>query len=158
MAVVRGQTIVLPEVVGRAVELIGAGLGDDVDEPAARTAEFGVSPIGDYHEVLHRVEVESERRPLATPLFAEERVVEVGAVHRDVVVNPSLSANADLVAVRALHDGHVGRERREVEDVATVVRQTLDHFGAEPRLLPPTGLRPPSARRRRQCSCRSLTA
>ena len=129
---VGGEGVVLAEVVRRAVELVGPRLGDDVEEAAARPAELRVGAIGDHHEVLHRVEVEGERRALAAPLLAEERVVEVGAVHRDVVVDAALAADADLVAVGPLHDGDVGRQRGEVEDVAAVVGQPLHRLHAQP--------------------------
>ena len=129
---VRGEAVVLAEVVGRAVKLVGAGLGDDVDEAAARPSEFRVGAVRHDDEVLHRVEIEREGRPLAAALLAEEGVVEVGAVHRDVVVDAALAAHADLVAVGALHDGHVRRESGVVEDVASVVRQSLDRLHAQP--------------------------
>ena len=126
------EGVVLAEVVRRAAQPVGARLGDDVEEPAARPAELGVRAVGDDDEVLDRVEVERERRALAAALLAEEGIVEVGAVHRDVVVDAALAADADLVAVGALHDRHVRRERREVEDVAPVVRQSLHGLDAEP--------------------------
>src|SRR4051794_18883168 len=58
VAEVVGELIVLAEVVPGAVELIGAGLGDDVDEAATRTAELGVGAVGDHYKVLHRVQIE----------------------------------------------------------------------------------------------------
>jgi len=40
----------------------------------------------------------------------KERIIEVGAVHRDVVVDAPLATDADLVAVRPLHNRHVGSD------------------------------------------------
>ena len=74
-------------------------------KPPLRAAELGVGALGHHHDLLDRVEVEGEGRPLAAALLAEERVVEVGAVHRDVVVDALLAVDRELVAVGALHDG-----------------------------------------------------
>src|SRR5947208_7553254 len=82
-----GDRIRLAEVVQRAAQLIGPRLRDYVDEPAGRAAELCVGAARQHHDLLHGVEIEGERRPLAAALLAEERIVEVGAVDRDVVVN-----------------------------------------------------------------------
>ena len=118
----------LPEVVQRATHLVGTGLGDHVHESAGRTPELGVGPARDHDELLHRVEVERKRRSLPAALLAEERVVEVRPVHRHVVVDAALARHGELIAIRALHDRHVGREQREVDEVAPVVRQAPDHL------------------------------
>ena len=133
VGVVGRERVVLAEVVRRAVIFIGARLGDHVEEAAAGAAELGIGAVGHHDEVLHCVQVEGEGRALAAALLAEERVVEVGAVDRHVVVNALLAADADLVAVRALHDGHVRGQRREIEDVAAVVGQAFHRLRAEPR-------------------------
>jgi hypothetical protein len=85
------------------------------------------------HELLDGVEVEGEGRPLPAALLAEEGIVEVGPVHRHVVVNAALATNRELVAIGALHDGDVGCEQREIEEVAPVVRQPRDHLAGELR-------------------------
>ncbi len=105
------------------MHVVGAGLGDDVDEAAVERPNSALAPVGHHHDLLHRVQVEGEGRPLAAALLAEERVVEVGAVHRDVVVDALLAVDRELVAVRALHDADARRELGEVEEVAAVVGQ-----------------------------------
>src|SRR3954452_6513848 len=121
VGVIGGESVVLAEVVSRAVKLVGARLGDDVDEAAAGPPELRVGAVRDHHEVLNRVQVEGEGRPLAAPLLTEEWIVEVGSVDRDVVVDSSLAPDAELVAVRTLHGGNVWRQGGEVEDVAAIV-------------------------------------
>ena len=128
---VRRQRSVLSEVVQRAVHVVRAALRDDVHESAARSSELGVRSLRDDDHLAHGVEIERERRPLATALLAEERIVEIGAIDRDVVVNAALSADAEHVAVGALSDRDVRSEEREVEIVAAVVRKRAHDFGGE---------------------------
>src|SRR5206468_4049281 len=127
-----GDSVELPEVVERAVEQVGAGLGDHVHESRAGAAELGRRSAGGDHDLLHRIEVEREGRPLAAALLAEEGVVEVGAVHRHVVVDPLLPRDRQLVAVGPLHDRYVGREQGQIEKVAAVVRETGDRLVGQP--------------------------
>ncbi len=119
-----GQPVVLAEIVQRAAQLVGAGLGDHVHEARAGTAELGAGAARGHDDFLHRIQIERERRPLAAALLAEERIVEVGAVHRHVVLDAALTRHRQLVAVRALHDRHVGREQGEVQEIAAVVGET----------------------------------
>ena len=49
---------------------------------------------------------------LPAHLLAEESVVEVAAVHADVVEHASLAGERDLIAVGALDDAHAGRQHR----------------------------------------------
>ena len=69
--------------------------------------ELRVGAVGHHHEILYRIEVERERRPLAAPLLAEERVVEVGPVYRHVVVDRA-ATDAELVAIGSLDRRHIG--------------------------------------------------
>ena len=123
----------LAEIVERSFEIVRPGLGDHVHKTAGRAPELGVGATRDHHQLLHGIEVEGKRRPLAAALLAKERIVEIGAVHRHVVVNTALTRHRQLVAVRALHDRHVGREQREVEIVAPVVRQARHHLRRQRR-------------------------
>ena len=132
---VGGEGVVLAEIVQRSAQLVRARLRDHVDEPARGASELGVRAARDHHHLLHRVEVEGERRPLAAALLAEERVVEVGAVHRDVVVNTALSRDSELVPIGALHDGDVGRQQGEVEVVAAVVGQARHRWRRQARRI-----------------------
>ncbi len=122
------ERAVLSIIVHRAVQLIRARLRHHVHEAAGGTAELGVGARRRHHDLLHGVEVECEGRTLATALLAEERIIEVGAVDRDVVVNSLLPTDRQLVAVRTLDDRHVGREQRQVQVVAPVVGQPRDRF------------------------------
>ena len=130
------ERVVLAEVVQRPVQLVGAALGDDVDESAARAAELGVGALRDHDHLAHGVEIERERRALSAALLAEERIVEVGAIDGDVVVDAALSADAEHITVGTLRDRDVRRERREVEIVAPVVGKPAHDFrraAASPR-------------------------
>jgi len=103
------EPVVLTEVMNRALDLVRARLGDHVHEARARSAELGRRSARRDDDLLNGVQVEGEGRPLPTALLAEERVVEVRSIDRDVVVDSTLSR-------------HVGREEREIEEIAPVVR------------------------------------
>ena len=94
--------------------------------PADERPNSAFAPSDDDHDLLDRVEVEREGGPLAAALLAEERVVEVGAVDGDVVLDALLAVDRKLVAVGTLHDRDARRQLREVEEVAAVVREALD--------------------------------
>jgi hypothetical protein len=47
-------------------------------------------------------------------------------------VDPALARDGKLVAVRALHDTHVGCQQREVQEVPAVVRQVRDRRFGKP--------------------------
>src|SRR5207245_8885540 len=102
---VGGEPVVLPEVVLGTLLLCRARLGYHVHEPARRAPELGRSPARGDYDLLHRIEVERERRPLAAALLAEERIVEVRPVHRDVVVDAALAGDRQLVAIWPLQIG-----------------------------------------------------
>lgn len=70
---------------------------------------------------------------MAATLFAEERVVVVGAVDGDVVGDALLTGHGEHIAVRTLRHGDAGREEREGEEVAAVVRQGRNDGLAEAR-------------------------
>ena len=127
-----GEGVELAEVVQRAVHLVGAGLGDHVHETGRRTPELGVRAVTHDDDFPHGVEVEGERRSLAAALLSEERVVEVRPVDGDVVVNAPLPRDRQLVAVRPLHDRHIGREQRQVEVVAPIVGKAFHRLHREP--------------------------
>ena len=141
-AVVAGrarQGRALAEEVQGAAQLVAARLGDDVDEAAAGTAELGVGPLGHHDHLLHGVEIEGEGRALAAALLAEEGVVEIRAVHGDVVVDPPLPGDAQLVAVRSLDDGGARRQQGQVEEVAAVVGQVPHRLLGQARGRPAPG-------------------
>src|SRR6202022_1247916 len=72
----RGQSLVLVIQVRGSMEIVRAGLGDDVDEPGSRAPELGVGAVGHDDHLLNRVQVECERGTLASALLAEEGIVE----------------------------------------------------------------------------------
>ena len=74
-----------------AVRLVGARLGDDVDDAAGGAPELGVGAAGDDLEFLHRVERDVDGGALAAHLLAEEAVVVVAAVQADVVEDAALA-------------------------------------------------------------------
>ncbi len=125
--------IELAEVVQRAPSLVRTGLRDHVHEAAGGAPELGVGSSRDDHQLLHRIEVEREGRPLPPTLLTEERVVEVRAVDRDVVVNPPLPRDGQLVAIRALDDRDVRREQGEIDEITSVIREARDGLGGQRR-------------------------
>ena len=127
-----GDLVPLPEVVGRPGRFVRPRLGDDVDEAAGRSAELGRRALVHHHDLLDRVLVEGERGPLAAPLLAEERVVEVGPVDDDVVEDAALAGDVEDVAVRSLRDRRPRRQQREVEVVAAVAGQPVHHLLGHP--------------------------
>ena len=122
------ERAVLAVVVHRAAHGVGAALGDHVHESAGRAPELGAGARVGHHQLLHGVEIERERRPLASALLAEERIVEIRTIDADVVVGATLARDADHVAIRSLRAGHVRRQQRQREEIAPVVRQPLHHF------------------------------
>ena len=122
------QRVILERHVRGAVVIVRPRLRDDVDKAGHGAAELGIRSVGDDDHLLHGVEIEGERRPLPAALLAEERIVEVRAIDRDVVRDALLAVDRQLVAVGALHDGDPGRELGELEEVAPVVRQPFHRF------------------------------
>src|SRR4029450_8275662 len=99
-------------------EFFRARFGDDVDGATAAPAEFRARAGGDDLELLDGLHRDVNGRALAAGLFAEEPVVGVAAVEADVVEDPALPVEIDLVAVRPLRDTHAGSEGQEVFEFA----------------------------------------
>ena len=126
-----GDGVPLAEVVRGTREIVRARLRDHVHETAGGAPELGGRPLVHDDELFDRVLIERECRTLAAPLFAEERVVEVGAVHGNIVEDPPLATDVEHLAIRALRDGNAGREERVVEKVAPIVREVVDNVLGE---------------------------
>ena len=122
----RRQAVALEIRVRGAVDVVGPGLGDDVDEAAAAASELGRSALGHHDDLLDRIQVEGEGGPLAAALLTEEGVVEVRAVDGDVVGDALLAVDRELVAVGALNDADPWSELGEIEEVPPVVGQPPD--------------------------------
>ena len=120
-----GERVVLAEEMRRSAQFVGARLGDDVDESAAGAPEFRVCSLGNHNDFRDGVQIEGEGGALTPALLAEEWVVEIGAVYRDIVVDAALSGNGQFVSVRSLHDAHAGSQERKVQKIAPVVGQVL---------------------------------
>jgi hypothetical protein len=97
-----------------AMEIVGPGFGDDVDDTASATSEFGVGPARGDLEFLHGFQSDVNGRALAAHLFAKETVVVVPAVEADVVEDAALSVDIDFVAVRTLRNADAGSQSEQV--------------------------------------------
>ena len=117
------QAVVLADQVRGPFRFVRPRLGDDVHEAGLRAAELCVGAVGHHHHLFDRIEIEGEGGPLSAALLAEEGVVEVGAIDGDVVGNSLLAVDRELIAVRALDDGHSRSELGQLQEVAAVVRQ-----------------------------------
>ena len=115
---VRGQSLKALVLEQAAMKGIGPGLGDDVDHTAAGASELGVRAARDDLELLDRFERDVDRRALTAGLLAEEAVVVVAPVERDVVEDPALPVDVDLIAVGPLRDADTRRERQQVFKLA----------------------------------------
>src|SRR5437660_8955703 len=129
------QAPVAKEFKGRAVEIVGAGLGDDVDHGTARAAECGGIGVGIDLEFLHRVFAElvgSAARSRAADGLSEEGVVVVRAINNEGIESAALSGKADVAAAHV--EGDAWSEQREIDEVAAVCGEVLNgdiiHGGA----------------------------
>ena len=91
-----------------------------LERPNSALAPWGMTTIS-----ATAFKIKGEGRTLSAALFAEEGVVEIRAIYRDVVVYAALTGNGQFIAVRALHDAHARSQQREVEKIAPVVGQVL---------------------------------
>ena len=128
-----GQGVVFAKKMHRAVELVGARFGDDIDKAPAGASKFGIGSLGHDHHFRYCVQIKGEGWALSTALFAEERVVEICAIYRDIVVYAALTGNGQFIAVRSLHDAHTRGQQREIEKIAPVVGQVLHGFFGQAR-------------------------
>ena len=129
--VLRRNLVPLAEVVAGAGEIVGARFGDDVDETTGRPAELRGGSLVHDDQLPDGVLVEGERGTLSAALFPEEGVVEVGAVHDEVVEDAALSVDVQFVAVRPLGDGRPRGEQRQIHEVAAVARHRIHDVFAE---------------------------
>lgn len=108
------------------MQVVRARLRDDVDEAGGGATELRIRAVGHHDDLLDRIQVEGERWPLAPSILAEEGIVEVGAVHRDVVLDSLLAVHNQLFAIGALNGRHTRRELREIQEIVLEVGQVVD--------------------------------
>ena len=106
-----------------AMNVVGSGTSDDIDEATTASPKLGGSVGRDDLKLFDGIETNGEGGALATTLFAEEGIVVVGTVDGDVVVDPFIAVNGDLVPIGTLHDSDTGRKRDKAEEIAAVVGQ-----------------------------------
>ena len=126
MALFALSACVAVELEGRSAQVVGAGLGDDVDHGAAGAAVLGGERVRVDLEFLHRVLAELVRGTSgagAADGLAEERVVVVRPVDDQAVERAALTGEADIAGADVARDA--GREQREVDEVAAIDGQVL---------------------------------
>src|SRR5215472_15974229 len=96
------------------MQVIGAGLGDDVYNAAGSAAEFGSGAAGHHLKFLNCIQGNVDGCTLTACLFSEEAVVVITTVEADVVEDAALAGKTDFVAVRALNDGHTRSQGKQV--------------------------------------------
>src|SRR5207253_3101254 len=85
-----------------------------INDPCCRPAKFGSGSGRNNLKLFHSVQRDIDRGALAAKLFAEETIVVIAAVKADVVENPALTGEVNLVAVRTLDDAYARRQRQQV--------------------------------------------
>ena len=126
---VGGAERTVAEVVERgAVQVIGAGFGDDVDDGAAGASLLGAVGIGGDAELLHDFGGELVGSAIASASLGEEGVVVVAAIDQEAVLESANAAEGKIAigggsqAARIL--GDAGGEQREVGEAAAVQRES----------------------------------
>src|SRR6266849_184024 len=124
---------------GAAVNVVGARLGDDVDDPACGAAEFGIGAAGHHLEFSDCFEGDVDSSALAAHLLAEEAIVVITAIEADVVEDAALAIDVDFIAVRTLGNADAGGQGEQVFKFTTqngrlgdgglIERRRTDRFG-----------------------------
>ena len=120
----RTEGTVAEMVEGRSVQVIGAGLGDNVDDGAAGAALFGAVGRGGDAEFLHNFGGDFVGSAIASTRLGKEGVVEVAAVDQEAVLESPNAADREIAvgggiqAARVLRDA--GREQGKIGETAAV--------------------------------------
>ena len=116
--------------VERAVEIVGAALGDESDLSAGGTAAIGVVVGGGDAKFLHGVEGDGEH---GSEGVAAGLVIDVDAIESDVALVAARAVDRAAAAIEVLVDvgavagvGDAGLKREEIRDVAGFDGQLLD--------------------------------
>src|SRR4249919_92749 len=86
----RSEVFVPVHVEAFAMPVIGARLGNSVDETGVGAAYFGVQPAANDLKFPHGSQREEKYRVIAAALVALQRIVEVGAIERDIGIDGPL--------------------------------------------------------------------
>src|SRR5258708_3428816 len=97
-----------------AMHVVRARFGNDVYYAAGGAAEFRVGAGRDNLKLFNGLESYVDGRPLAAQLLSEESVIVIASVQTDVVENPALTCECNLVAVRTLNDAYARRESQQI--------------------------------------------
>ena len=124
--VARVQSAVPEELVGRAVELIGAGLEHHVYLPAGVAAERGVVGAGRDLELAHGVHRRRHGDAVQFGVAVEDAVEQevIGVFARAVDVDGEIAAHRAGRTRRGRNDA--GKQQAELEEIAPVERQARD--------------------------------
>ena len=106
------------------MHVVGARLGDHVDEPAVGAAHFRRRAAANHLELADGGLRKEEHAFVAAALVSLQRVVEIGAVDGDVRVDRSLTGDDETVPITFLRDGR--RQLHELGEVASADWQHLD--------------------------------
>ena len=119
-----GQLAIAVVVEGITARVVGARLGDDVDEAGRGAADVGAGARAHDLELVDRRLREEEHRLVAAALIALQRVVEVGAIDGDVRVDRALARDHHARPIRFLHQRR--RQLRELRERAAANRQVIN--------------------------------
>ena len=109
--------VVAQEEVDPALELVGAGLGEDVDRAADAAAVLGRELVADEHELPHDVLLQVD------PAAAHVLVVVVHPIDGVGVVALEGAGNGVACALSAY--GDAGREQQQIRRISSVEREAL---------------------------------
>ena len=133
----RAEGTVAQIVKAGAVQVIGAGLGDDVDDGAARASLLGAVGIGGDAELLHHLGGELVGSAIASARLGEEGVVVVAAVDEERVLKSANATEREIAvggrsqAARILRDA--GREQGEIGEASAVEWEIVQRAFVEQR-------------------------
>ncbi len=121
----RIKGVIADELVGGAVELVRARLGDGIDNRARSSSVFGAVVVGEDAELFERVRVGNDRGSV------ELRIVVIASVKQIVVGETARAVDRDRAVLAQTRIGRNARNRAgdqklEIERVSTVERKLGD--------------------------------
>ncbi len=122
----RVEAVAAVELVGRAVQLVRAGLGHDRHDGLS-LAVLGGERVSKQADFLHRIDRRVQRQVVETQrphVHAVDRVV--GGTVAPALDGDELVPASELCIAREVSRRHTGRERGERQHGAAVQRQVLD--------------------------------